>query len=120
MLAQVGDGRPILEVGSLAGYSTIWLARGLRSGGHVVTLEVDSKHAEVAKGNFKRAGLQKVIELRLGNALETLPTLFAEGRAPFDLIFIDADKQNIPAYSEWALSFPNRGTLLLVTNAVAS
>lgn len=118
MLAQIVDARSILEVGTLAGYSTIWLARGLRSGGHVVTLEVDSKHAEVAKGNFKRAGLQKVIELRLGNALETLPKLFAEGRGPFDFIFIDADKPNIPAYFEWVLKLSHPGALIVVDNVV--
>lgn len=118
MLAQIVDARSILEVGTLAGYSTIWLARGLRSGGQVITLEVDSKHAEVAKRNFKHAGLQKVIELRLGNALETLPKLFAEGRGPFDLIFIDADKPSIPAYFEWALKLSHSGTLIMVDNVV--
>jgi predicted O-methyltransferase YrrM len=118
ILAQILGARSILEVGTLAGYSTIWLARGLRSGGRVTTLEVDSRHAEVAKRNFKHAGLGKVIELRLGNALDTLPKLFAEECGPFDLIFIDADKQNIPAYFEWALKLSHPGSLIVVDNVV--
>jgi predicted O-methyltransferase YrrM len=118
MLAQLLGARSILEVGTLAGYSTICLARGLSAGGRVITLEVDPKHAEVAKRNFKQAGLEKVIELWLGNALETLPKLFSEGRGPFDLIFIDADKQNIPAYFEWAVNLSHRGSLIVVDNVV--
>jgi predicted O-methyltransferase YrrM len=120
MLAQIVGARSILEIGTLAGYSTIWLARGLRAGGHLVTLEVDPKHADVARLNFSRAGLQDVVELRIGNALETLPQLSAERRGPFDLIFIDADKQNIPAYFEWALKLSRPGTLIVVDNVVRS
>lgn len=118
ILTQIVGARSILEVGTLGGYSTIWLARGLRPGGRLVTLEVDEKHAEVALRNLSNAGLGKIVELRVGNALETLPQLAAEGRAPFDLIFIDADKQNIPTYFEWALKMSRPGTLIVVDNVV--
>jgi predicted O-methyltransferase YrrM len=118
MLAQIVGARSILEVGTLGGYSTIWLARGLRPGGHLITLEVDSKHADVALVNVSRAGLQSVVEVRVGNALETLPQLSVERRGPFDLIFIDADKPNIPAYFEWALKLSRPGTLIVVDNVV--
>jgi predicted O-methyltransferase YrrM len=118
ILAQILAAHSILEVGTLGGYSTIWLARGLRPGGRLITLEVDAKHAEVARRNLSRAGLQGAVELRVGNALETLPQLSAEGQAPFDLIFIDADKQNIPTYFEWALKLSRPGTLIVVDNVV--
>ena len=118
ILAQILGARSILEIGTLGGYSTIWLARGLRAGGHLVTLEVDAKHAEVAQRNISRAGLEDTVELRLGSAVETLPQLSAEGRGPFDLIFIDADKPNIPAYFEWALKLSHPGTLIVVDNVV--
>jgi predicted O-methyltransferase YrrM len=118
ILAQIAGARSILEIGTLGGYSTIWLARGLRAGGRVITLEVDPKHAEVAKVNFARAGLQGVVEVRVGNAVETLPQLSAERRGPFDLIFIDADKQTIPTYFEWALKLSRPGTLIVVDNVV--
>lgn len=118
MLAQIGGALSILEIGTLGGYSTIWLARGLRPGGHLITLEVDPKHAGVAQLNVSRAGLGDVVEVRIGNALETLPQLAAEQRGPFDLIFIDADKQNIPAYFEWALKLSRPGTLIIVDNVV--
>jgi len=118
MLAQiVGAGR-ILEIGTLGGYSTIWLARGLRPGGHLVTLEVNSEHARIAQVNISRAGLQDVVEVRIGNALETLPEVAAERGGPFDVIFIDADKQNIPTYFEWALKLSRPGTLIIVDNVV--
>src|ERR1700716_327879 len=103
MLAEIIGARSILEIGTLGGYSSIWLARGLRAGGHLITLEIDPKHAEIANRNVARAGLAKVVEVRLGSALETLPQISTEGSGPFDLIFIDADKQNIPTYFEWAL-----------------
>jgi predicted O-methyltransferase YrrM len=120
MLAQIVGARSILEIGTLGGYSTIWLARGLRPGGHLITLEVDAKHADVAQLNVSRAGLQHVVEVLIGNALETLPQLSAERRGPFDLVFIDADKQNIPAYFEWALKLSRSGTLIIVDNVVRS
>jgi predicted O-methyltransferase YrrM len=120
ILAQLVGARSILEIGTLGGYSTIWLARGLRAGGHLVTLEVDPKHAEVARLNISRSGLEAVVEIRLGNALETLPQLSAERRDPFDLVFIDADKQNIPTYFEWALKLSRPGALIVVDNVVRS
>src|SRR5271166_1493243 len=98
LLALVSGAERVLEIGTLGGYSTIWLARALPPGGRLITLESDPKHAEVARANFIRAGVDQLIELRLGPALETLPQLEAEGLGPFDLIFIDADKANIPAY----------------------
>ena len=109
---------PLRRLGTLGGYSTIWLARGLGAKRRVVTLEVDPKHAEIARLNFSRAGLQDVVELRIGNALETLPQLSAERRGPFDFIFIDADKENIPAYFDWALKLSRPGTLIVVDNVV--
>jgi predicted O-methyltransferase YrrM len=118
MLAQIVGARSILEIGTLGGYSTIWMARGLRAGGRLITLEVDPKHAEVAQLNISRAGLRDVVEVRIGNAVEILPQLSAERRGPFDLIFIDADKPNIPTYFEWALKLSRPGTLIIVDNVV--
>src|SRR5204862_7922559 len=103
VLAQLAGARYILEIGTLGGYSTIWLARALPGGGRVVTLEAEPRHAEVARANFDRAGLAQMIDLRLGKALDTLPKLAAERPAPFDFIFIDADKENIPDYFTWSL-----------------
>src|ERR1700730_1577973 len=90
LLARVRGARAILEIGTLGGYSTIWLARALPTGGRLITLEADPKHAEIARTNIARAGLSGVVQLRLGRALDTLPQLAAEGRGPFDFIFIDA------------------------------
>jgi predicted O-methyltransferase YrrM len=118
ILAQVLDARSILEIGTLGAYSTIWLARGMRPGGRLITLEADTKHAEVARANVARAGLQDVVEVRLGNALETLPQISAEGLGPFDIIFIDADKQSIPTYFEWALKLSRTGSIIVVDNVV--
>jgi predicted O-methyltransferase YrrM len=118
LLARVQGARNILEIGTLGGYSTIWLARALPADGRLVTLEADPKHAEVARANFLRAGLADVIELRLGKALDTLPQLVAESPTPFDLIFIDADKQNIPAYFTFALKLTRRGSLIIIDNVV--
>jgi predicted O-methyltransferase YrrM len=120
MLAQIVGARSILEIGTLGGYSTIWMARGLRAGGRIITLEVDPKHAEVAQLNVARAGLRDVVDVRIGNAVEILPQLSAERRGPFDLIFIDADKPNIPVYFEWALKLSRPGTLIVVDNVVRS
>jgi len=118
ILAQIVRASSILEIGTLGGYSTIWLARGLRPGGRVVTLEVDPKHAAVAKANFARAGLSRAIDLRVGNALETLPLLARESGGKFDLIFIDADKANNAAYFDWSLQMSHPGTLIVVDNVV--
>ncbi len=118
LLAQIQGARTILEIGTLGGYSTIWLAGALPEGGRLVTLESDPKHAEVARANLEHAGLGDVVEVRLGRALDTLPRLAAEGRGPFDLIFIDADKQNIPDYFAWALRLSRRGSVIIVDNVV--
>ncbi len=118
LLARVLGARRILEIGTLGGYSTIWLARALPPGGRLITLESDPKHAEVARTNFNRAGVELLIELRLGPALETLPQLETEGLGPFDLIFIDADKANIPAYFSFALALARSGSLIIVDNVI--
>jgi predicted O-methyltransferase YrrM len=118
MLAQILDARSILEIGTLGGYSTICLARGMRPGGRLITLEVDPAHAAVANANIHRAGLGKVVEVRVGSALDTLPSIAADGSGPFDLIFVDADKANIPAYFEWAVKLSRRGALIIVDNVV--
>jgi predicted O-methyltransferase YrrM len=118
LLAQAQGARNILEVGTLGGYSTIWLARALPAGGRLITLEFDPKHAEVARANLARAGLADVVELRVGPALETLPQLAVERRGPFDFIFIDADKTNYPGYFTWALKLSRRGTVIVADNVV--
>jgi predicted O-methyltransferase YrrM len=118
VLARAVGARTILEIGTLGGYSTIWLARALPIDGHLITLEADPKHAEVARANIAQAGLASVVELRLGRAVDTLPKLAAERRGPFDLIFIDADKRNNPDYFAWALKLSRRGSLIIADNVV--
>ena len=118
LLARALGARAILEIGTLGGYSTLWLARGLAPGGRIVTLEMDPKHAEVARRNFERAGRSGVIEQRLGAALETLPRLVEERAGPFDLVFVDADKPNLPDYFSWSLRLSRPGTLIVVDNVV--
>lgn len=118
ILARAIGARRILEIGTLAAYSTIWLARGLPAGGSVVTLEADPRHAEVARANLARAGLDGVVELRQGLALDSLPKLAEEGGAPFDLVFIDADKQNNTAYFNWARKLSRPGSLIITDNVV--
>jgi predicted O-methyltransferase YrrM len=118
LLARLMGARNILEMGTLGGYSSIWMARALPPGGCLLTLEADPKHAEVARANFARAGLDKVIELRLGKALDSLPQVAAEGRGPFDLIFIDANKSNMTEYFDWALKLSRRGSLIIGDNVI--
>jgi predicted O-methyltransferase YrrM len=118
LLARTLGARTILEIGTLGGYSTIWMARGLAPGGRVVTLEVDPKHASVARANFARAGVDSLIELREGAALDLLPELETERAGPFDLIFVDADKPSLPDYFIWSLRLSHPGTLILVDNVV--
>jgi len=118
LLAQLQGARTILEIGTLGGYSTIWLARALPAGGRLISLEAEPKHAEVAQANIARAGLAEVVEVRLGPALETLPELAAEGHGPFDLIFIDADKRSNSDYFTWALKLSRPGSLIIVDNVV--
>ena len=103
LLGRIHGARRILEVGTLGGYSTIWLARSLPPDGRLITLELDAHYAEVARGNLARAGFADVVEIRVGSALETLAELHAEGDGPFDLVFLDADKKNHPGYLEWSL-----------------
>jgi predicted O-methyltransferase YrrM len=118
ILARSHGARTILELGTLGGYSTIWLARALPPGGSLITVEADPKHAEVARANIARAGLADVVTLRPGAALDVLPALHTEGRGPFDLIFIDADKENIAAYFDWSLRLARHGTVIIVDNVV--
>jgi predicted O-methyltransferase YrrM len=118
LLARLAGARKILEIGTLGGYSTIWMARALGEGGRLITLEAEAKHAEVAWRNITRAGLDGVVTLRLGAALDTLPLLAEAGEGPFDLIFIDADKQNLSGYLTWALKLSRKGTLIVVDNVV--
>jgi predicted O-methyltransferase YrrM len=118
LLALIQGARNILEIGTLGGYSTIWLARALRRGGRLITLESDPKHIEVARINIARAGLGDVVDLRFGQALDTLAQLMTENRGPFDLIFIDADKPSYPDYFEWALKLARPGSLIIADNVV--
>jgi predicted O-methyltransferase YrrM len=118
LLARVQGARTILELGTLGGYSTIWLARALPAGGRLVTLEAEPRYAEVARVSIARAGFGDVVEIRVGPALETLPALAAEGAGPFDLIFIDADKGNYPGYFSWALKLSRPGTVIIGDNVV--
>ena len=118
LLAQMCGARNILEIGTLAGYSTIWLARALPEGGRVVTLELEQKHADVARANLERAGLSQRVEIRVGPALESLRTLAAERHPPFDFVFIDADKVGYPAYLEWSLRLSKPGTVIVADNIV--
>jgi predicted O-methyltransferase YrrM len=124
LLAQIQGATRILEIGTLGGYSTIWLARALPADGRLVTLEYSPKHAEVATRNIARAGLDTIVEVRVGPALESLAELAdeaaetAENPAPFDLVFIDADKVNNPHYVEWALKLTRPGSLIIIDNVV--
>lgn len=118
LLAMTLSAQSILEIGTLGGYSTIWLARGLAPGGRIITLEKEPKHADVARANIARAGFADAVELRVGSALDTLPQIAAGDHAPFDLVFIDADKQNIPAYFDWAVTLSHAGSIIVVDNVV--
>ncbi|MGM0711456.1 O-methyltransferase [Brevibacillus parabrevis] len=118
LLAQIQRARSILEIGTLGGYSTIWLARALPQDGRLITLEAAPKHAEVAKANIARAGLESLVEVRLGDALDSLAALDRENQGPFDLIFIDADKKNNPDYFRYALKFSRKGSVIITDNVV--
>lgn len=118
LLARALGARNILEIGTLGGYSTIWLAQALPSDGRLVSLEADPRHAEVARANVAAAGLAQVVEIRLGLALDSLPVIAGELGEPFDLIFIDADKANIPEYFTWAMQLCRPGSLIMVDNVV--
>jgi len=118
LLARMSGARNILEIGTLGGYSTIWLARALPAGGKVVTLEREPRHAEVARANLEKAGLSHLVDVRLGPALDTLAALEADEAGPFDFIFIDADKPNNPHYLSWAMKLSRPGTVIVFDNVI--
>lgn len=118
MLAKLKNPEKILEIGTLGGYSTIWLARALSKNGHLTTLELDQHHADVAKTNIANAGLANAVTVRVGNALEELPKLEKENAGPFDVIFIDADKAPYTKYFQWALKLSKPGALIITDNVV--
>jgi len=119
LLARITGARRVLEVGTLGGYSTIWLARALPAGGRLVTLEVDPHHADVARANLARAGVADRVEVIVGAALDTLPVLAERGER-FDMFFIDADKENNVAYVQWAIELANPGAVIVVDNIARS
>ena len=118
LLVRMRGARRILEIGTLGGYSTIWMARALPADGRVVTLEYSPRHAEVARANFERAGVAGRVEVRVGAALESLQDVEADGLAPFDLVFIDADKSNNANYIDWAVKLSNPGAVIVVDNVI--
>jgi predicted O-methyltransferase YrrM len=118
MLARLSGARRILEFGTLGGYSTIWLARALPADGRLVTLECEAHHAKVARANIANAGVQNLVDLRVGPALDLLPQIEAEGIGPFDFIFIDADKANMDRYFQWALKLSRPGSVIIADNVV--
>jgi predicted O-methyltransferase YrrM len=118
LLAKMSNARRILEIGTLGGYSTIWLARALPVKGRLISLEVNPENVAIATANVARAGLKDMVEIRLGAALHSLRRLCDEAAEPFDLIFIDADKRNNPAYLEWSLKLARGGTVIIADNVV--
>jgi predicted O-methyltransferase YrrM len=118
LLARIQGASRILEIGTLGGYSTIWLARALPPNGKLVTLELDPTHANVAAANIQRAGLTALVDLRVGPALDSLARLHAEKPAPFDIIFLDADKPNNPNYLDWAIKLSRPGTIIIGDNVI--
>jgi len=118
LLARIQGAKRILEVGTLGGYSTIWFARALPPDGKIITLELNPTHARVAAANIHRAGLTPLVDLRIGPALDSLDQLHAAKEAPFDLIFLDADKPNNPVYLEWALKLSRPGTIIIGDNVI--
>ena len=118
ILARLCKANKILEVGTLGGYSTIWMARALPENGKLITLEIEKKHADVAQNNFDRCGLTSKIEIRLGKAIDILPVLEKEKAGPFDMIFIDADKAPYTEYFQWALKLSRPGTLIIADNVI--
>ena len=118
LLVRISRARRILEIGTLGGYSTIWLARALPEGGRIVTLEFDPHHAAVARANLENAGVLDRVELMVGRAVDSLAALEGGGASPFDLIFIDADKESYPEYLGWALKLSRPGTTIVADNVV--
>ncbi len=120
VLAKAHNARKILEIGTLAGYSSIWMARALPADGKLITLEIDPKHAAVARANLARAGVDKQVEVIVGKAIESLPQLDSNGEGPFDLVFIDADKVSTPDYLTWAMRLTKPGSIIIIDNVVRS
>lgn len=118
LIAKLSNAKKILEVGTLGGYSTIWMARALPQDGKMITLEIEEKHAKVARQNFDRCELASKIDIRLGKAIELMPLLEQEGAGPFDMIFIDADKPPYTEYFQWALKLSRPGTLIIADNVI--
>ncbi|NYT57547.1 O-methyltransferase [Alcaligenaceae bacterium] len=118
LLARISGARRILEIGTLGGYSTIWLARALPVDGSIVTLELEPAHAKVAQANIERAGFGDTVTIMVGSAVDTLKSLVANQTQPFDFVFIDADKQNNPHYLEWSLKLSRPGTVIITDNVV--
>jgi predicted O-methyltransferase YrrM len=118
LMARAQSARRILEIGTLAGYSTIWLARAVPPGGRVVTLEANAMHADIARANLTRAGVADRVDIRLGKALETLPQLAVEKQDPYDFVFIDADRMNLTEYFDWAVKLAHAGSVIIVDNVV--
>jgi len=116
VLVQMTGAKRVLEIGTLGGYSTIWMARALSKGGRIVSLEFEPRHAEIARANLRHAGLLRRVDIRVGKALSSLRKLGSERAGPFDLIFIDADKENNPQYLRWALKLSRRGTVIVIDN----
>lgn len=118
LLATMQKAKRILEIGTLGGYSTIWLARSLPSDGTLISLELEARHADVARRNLERAGLSSRVEIRVGTATGSLHEMIADGIAPFDFIFIDADKESYPVYLELSLQLSRPGTVIVADNVV--
>lgn len=118
LLIEISGARRVLEVGTLGAYSSIWMARALPAGGQLVTLELEPRNAEIARANLARAGVLDRVEIRMGPALDSLRMLVDTGTAPFDFIFLDADKKNLPGYLEWSLKLSRPGTLIAADNVV--
>jgi predicted O-methyltransferase YrrM len=118
LLARLCNAKKILEIGTLGGYSTIWMARALPKNGKLISLELDAHHADVARKNISVAGLSEVVDIRIGKAIETLPQLVKENAGPFDMIFIDADKPPYKEYFEWSLKLSRPGTLIVADNVI--
>ncbi|MHB1109082.1 MAG: O-methyltransferase [Devosia sp.] len=118
LLVRMNGARRVLEIGTLGGYSTIWMARALPEDGKLVTLEFEPRHAAVAKANIERAGLSGKVDIRVGKAIDNLPKVAAEGVGPFDFVFIDADKPSNPQYLDWALKLSRPGTVIVLDNVI--
>ena len=118
LMARISKAVKILEVGTLAGYSSIWMAKALPENGRLISLEIDPRHASIARKNIERAGLSSKVEVRVGKAIDLLPGMVKESEGPFDMIFIDADKPPYAEYFEWALRLSHPGTLIIADNVI--